>query len=42
MGNIHNNTLKEIWNGKLYGDFRNEVMKAGGQLPACSRCCSAF
>jgi MoaA/NifB/PqqE/SkfB family radical SAM enzyme len=42
MGNLYNNTLEEIWNGSLYGDFRKTIVKAGGQLPACSRCCSAF
>ena len=42
MGNLHENTLTEIWNSSLYGDFRKELVKAGGLLPACNRCCSAF
>lgn len=42
MGNIYEQTLSEIWNGSLYGKFRKTVVNAGGQLPACSRCCSAF
>lgn len=42
MGNIYNNSLNEIWNSSDYGRFRKEVVQAGGQLPACSRCCSAF
>ena len=42
MGNIYKNTLEEIWNGEYYGNFRKEIVKAGGLLPACSRCCSAF
>ena len=42
MGNIYENTLEEIWNGKQYGEFRKTIVKAGGLLPACNRCCSAF
>jgi len=42
MGNIYENTLEEIWNGASYSDFRKDLMKAGGQFPACHRCCSAF
>ncbi len=42
MGNLHENTLSEIWNSSLYGQFRKEIVKAGGLLPACNRCCSAF
>jgi len=42
MGNIHEQSLKEIWNSSAYGNFRKEIVKSGGQLPACSRCCSAF
>lgn len=42
MGNLYENTLPEIWNSSLYGDFRKEVVNAGGLLPACNRCCSAF
>lgn len=42
MGNIYENTLKEIWDGSSYGDFRKDLLKAGGQFPACHRCCSAF
>ncbi len=42
MGNIYEQSLEEIWNSKDYGQFRKTLVKAGGQLPACSRCCSAF
>lgn len=42
MGNIYENTLEEIWNSTAYGNFRKAIVEAGGQLPACSRCCSAF
>lgn len=42
MGNLHKNTLPEIWNGELYGNFRSDLVKANGLFPACNRCCSAF
>ena len=42
IGNINNNSIKEIWNSKTVSEFRKDLMKAGGLLPACSRCCSAF
>ncbi|MBK7632453.1 MAG: radical SAM protein [Ignavibacteriales bacterium] len=42
VGNINNNSLKEIWNSKVISEFRKDLMDAGGLLPACSRCCSAF
>jgi MoaA/NifB/PqqE/SkfB family radical SAM enzyme len=42
MGNLYEQSLKEIWNSPAYGGFRKTLVKAGGQLPACSRCCSAF
>jgi radical SAM protein with 4Fe4S-binding SPASM domain len=41
-GNIYNNTLEEIWNSSTLAQFRKTLNKAGGFLPACSRCCSAF
>ena len=42
VGNINDNSLKEIWNSKTISEFRKDLMNAGGLLPACSRCCSAF
>lgn len=42
IGNIYNSSLKEIWNSKIVSEFRKDLMDAGGLLPACSRCCSAF
>lgn len=42
VGNIYNNSLKDIWNSKIISDFRKDLINAGGLLPACSRCCSAF
>ena len=42
VGNLHENNLKEIWNSSDFSRFRKDLRKAGGYLPACSRCCSAF
>lgn len=42
MGNLHQSSLKEIWNDAPYAKFRTELLKAGGLFPACNRCCSAF
>lgn len=41
-GNLHQSSLKEIWNSAPLADFRKTLIRNGGQLPACSRCCSAF
>ena len=41
-GNLHQTTLPEIWNSAELGRFRKTLNRAGGLLPACSRCCSAF
>jgi radical SAM protein with 4Fe4S-binding SPASM domain len=42
MGNIYKNTISEIWNSSAYGKFRKTLVNAGGLMPACNRCCSAF
>lgn len=42
LGNLHTENLKEIWNSKILKHFRADLINNGGQLPACSRCCSAF
>ncbi len=42
VGNLHDNSLKEIWNSELLRRFRKDLDQAGGLLPACSRCCSGF
>ncbi|NHM05884.1 radical SAM protein [Flavobacterium sp. CYK-4] len=42
VGNIYETSLKEIWNSNVFGKFRKDLRDAGGFLPACSRCCSAF
>lgn len=41
-GNIYENNLKQIWNSAVLARFRKNLIKSGGLLPACTRCCSAF
>ncbi len=42
IGNIGENNLKDIWNSAVFARFRKDLMRAGGLMPACARCCSAF
>jgi MoaA/NifB/PqqE/SkfB family radical SAM enzyme len=42
VGNLYNDSLKEIWNSNVFNKFRTDIMKAGGYFDACSRCCSGF
>jgi MoaA/NifB/PqqE/SkfB family radical SAM enzyme len=41
-GNVYERTLPEIWHGAALTRLRHDLEAAGGLLPACSRCCSAF
>ncbi|MCE7992758.1 MAG: radical SAM protein [Roseivirga sp.] len=42
LGNMNDQNLKQVWNSGIASKFRADVSKAGGLLPACSRCCSGF
>ena len=42
LGNIYDQSLKEIWSSDVLKKIRTDLRKAGGLFPACSRCCSAF
>ncbi len=42
IGNLYANDLRDIWNSTIMGQFRSDLIGAGGLMPACSRCCSAF
>lgn len=42
IGNLYEQSLKEIWNSSTVSKFRGELMDAGGLFPACARCCSGF
>jgi len=39
VGNINENHLLDIWNNQKFVDFRKLLIKNGGTLPQCSRCC---
>ena len=40
-GNIHSQSLLDIWNGERYRDFRRRLKKAQ-YFPACLRCCGSY
>lgn len=42
LGNVNDKSISDIWNGAVAARFRKDLNNAGGLLPACSRCCSAF
>lgn len=42
VGNMYESNLKQIWNDEILSRFRRDLRKAGGLLPACSRCCGGF
>jgi Fe-coproporphyrin III synthase len=42
LGNLHEQPLHKIWNSAVAAQFRSDLNSAGGLLPACARCCSAF
>ena len=42
VGNLYKQELSQIWNSAVFSSFRKTVTKAGGLLPAFSRCCGAF
>jgi len=42
IANIRNRSLAEIWHHPKLSEMRRALHRAGGLLPACSRCCSGF
>lgn len=42
IGNIREQSLASLWNDERLANLRRELRRAGGLLPACSRCCSGF
>ncbi len=42
LGSLYEHDLEEIWNSGAAAKFRKTLVGAGGLLPACTRCCSAF
>ncbi len=41
VGNLYEEELPAIWNSKGMQKIRKTVLKEGGLMPACQRCCSA-
>jgi radical SAM protein with 4Fe4S-binding SPASM domain len=42
VANIRHATLRQIWRHEKLSELRRTLRRAGGLLPACSRCCSGF
>lgn len=42
VGNIKDTNLAALWNAPSLQSLRKVLARAGGLLPACSRCCSAY
>lgn len=42
IGSLYEQNLKEVWNSSVVAKLRADLNNAGGLLPACTRCCSAF
>jgi MoaA/NifB/PqqE/SkfB family radical SAM enzyme len=42
VGNLREDSLADVWNSPGIADFRRTLVREGGLLPACARCCSAF
>jgi len=42
LGNLEEKTLDEIWNDRPFREFRRDLKKYGGVLPACARCSLIF
>lgn len=42
IGNIQTSSLPDLWNNDRFRTFRQMLRRAGGTLPACSRCCGVL
>ncbi|MEL7146635.1 MAG: radical SAM protein [Bacteroidota bacterium] len=42
IGNLYEESLKEIWNSSIISQFRKKLIQHDGLFPACTRCCSAY
>ena len=42
VGNIQTSSLYDLWNSDRFRGFRQTLHRAGGTLPACSRCCGVL
>lgn len=42
VGNLYDERLARIWNSEPMRAFRSTLVRSGGMLPACTRCCGGF
>ena len=42
VGHIPSEDLSSIWNSGRFVEFRQKLLRAGGALPACARCCGTI
>jgi MoaA/NifB/PqqE/SkfB family radical SAM enzyme len=42
IGNIREQSLEALWNHERLSELRRTLRRAGGLLPACTRCCSGL
>ena len=42
IGNLYDESIKDIWNSSIISKFRKKLIAHDGLFPACTRCCSAF
>jgi len=42
MGDLTKQTLREIWRGKIYADFRQQIIKNRKSIDICSNCSQRF
>lgn len=38
LGDLNNNSFKEIWNGEKYNDFRNTLIRSRSEIEICRNC----
>ena len=38
LGNVKNNSIEEIWNGKIFNKFRSDLLKGKREKKLCSQC----
>jgi len=38
MGDLKNESFREIWNGKLYAEFREKLMRSRKEIDICANC----
>lgn len=42
MGNVNNESIDDIWQGKKYSDFRKQMLNNKSEMPVCCDCVSTW